>query len=105
MAKFILDKHTTSLTDRLHCHVAVKKTNTKHYLVVVFIQHDDNLSHVVELRDSTEVIHGTLPLLVLLLLSYKFTHTQPQLQCLPPSEKHSQFYKTRVYFLTSSKPP
>lgn len=48
-----------------------KNKSTKLYLIVVLIQHDDNLSHIVEFRDSTEVIHGTLPLLVLLLLSHK----------------------------------
>lgn len=48
-----------------------KNESTKLYLIVVLIQHDDNLSHIVEFRDSTEVIHGTLPLLVLLLLSQR----------------------------------
>lgn len=46
------------------------------HLIVVLIQHDDNLSHVVELGDSTEVIHGTLPLLVVLLLLHMYTDTQ-----------------------------
>lgn len=65
-----------------------KNKSTKLYLIVVLIQHDDNLSHIVEFRDSTEVIHGTLPLLVLLLLSQTQTKTQVQLS--PSSEKHSK---------------
>lgn len=63
-----------------------KNKSTELYLIVVLIQHDDNLSHIVEFRDSTEVIHGTLPLLVLLLLSQTQTKTQVQLS--PSSEKH-----------------
>ncbi len=54
-----------------------------HYLIVVLIQHDDNLSHVVEFRDSTEVIHGTLPLLVLLLLSQTHRHRKPRVNFFP----------------------
>lgn len=65
-----------------------KNKSTKLYLIVVLIQHDDNLSHIVEFRDSTEVIHGTLPLLVLLLLSQTQTKTQVQLSS--SSEKHSK---------------
>lgn len=38
------------------------------HLIVVLVQHDDNLGHVVQFRDGAEVIHGALPLLVLLLL-------------------------------------
>lgn len=47
-----------------------KQTETiKNNLIVVLIEHDDNLGHVVEFGDGAEVIHGSLPLLVLLLLS------------------------------------
>lgn len=38
------------------------------HLVVVFIQHDDDLSHIVELSDGAQVVHGLPPLPVLLLL-------------------------------------
>lgn len=65
VAKFTLQK----LTQKMAAYD--KNKSTKLYLIVVLIQHDDNLSHIVEFRDSTEVIHGTLPLLVLLLLSHK----------------------------------
>lgn len=41
-------------------------------LIVVFIQHNDYLCHVVEFSHSTQVVHCLLPLLVLLLL----IHTQ-----------------------------
>ena len=39
------------------------------YLGRVLIHHDDNLSHVVEFRDPTDVVHRSRPLLVSLLLS------------------------------------
>lgn len=38
------------------------------HLIVVFIQHDDDLRHVVEFSDSAQVLHGLSPLPVLLLL-------------------------------------
>lgn len=82
VAKFTLQK----LTQKMAAYD--KNKSTKLYLIVVLIQHDDNLSHIVEFRDSTEVIHGTLPLLVLLLLSQTQTKTQVQLS--PSSEKHSK---------------
>lgn len=54
------------------------------HLVVVLVQHDDDLGHVVEFRDGAEVIHGALPLLVLLLLPNKtYTHTHTQTESLP----------------------
>lgn len=37
-------------------------------LIVILIQHDDYLSHVVEFSYSTQVVHGLFPLLVFLLL-------------------------------------
>lgn len=82
VAKFTLQK----LTQKMAAYD--KNKSTKLYLIVVLIQHDDNLSHIVEFRDSTEVIHGTLPLLVLLLLSQTQTKTQVQLSS--SSEKHSK---------------
>lgn len=41
------------------------------HLVVVLIEHDDDLCHVVEFRDGSQVVHGSLPLLVLLLLRHR----------------------------------
>lgn len=38
------------------------------HLIVVFIQHDDDLRHVVEFSDGAQVLHGLSPLPVLLLL-------------------------------------
>lgn len=71
------------------------------HLIVVLVQHDDNLSHVVELGDSTEVIHGTLPLLVLLLLLH--THTQTYTDFVPPLKTFKA--QPDRHLLTSSKPP
>lgn len=53
--------------------------HTHHYLVVVLIQHDNYLGHVVEFRNGTKVVHCPLPLLVLLLLSH--THTNYWIEC------------------------
>lgn len=60
------------------------------HLVVVLVQHDDNLGHVVEFGDGAEVIHGTLPLLVLLLLPHKThtsTHTEPPIDLVSPERR------------------
>ena len=44
------------------------------HLVVVLVEHDNNLGHVVQLWDSTQIVHGSLPLLVFVFLIY--THKQ-----------------------------
>lgn len=48
------------------------------HLCVVFIEHDDNLGHVVELRDGTKVSQSSLPLCILGFLS-----NTKRRQCLP----------------------
>lgn len=79
----------------------------KHYLIIVLVEHDDNLSHVVEFRHGTEIIHGTLPLLIVLLL----LHTNKSifgLNVANRSTSNSLIIVTsleHLHALTSSKPP
>lgn len=47
---------------------ADERVESAGHLIVVFIQHDDDLCHVVELSDGVKVLHGLSPLPVLLLL-------------------------------------
>lgn len=90
-------------------HQRVKKTNSPAggrapHLVVVLVQHDDNLGHVVEFRDGAEVIHGTLPLLVLLLLPHQ-THTESPPLTLTEDSQESGIAEYFPAGLTSSRPP
>lgn len=48
------------------------------HLVVVLVEHDNNLGHVVQLWDSTQIVHGSLPLLVFVLLIYIYIYTHKQ---------------------------
>lgn len=43
-------------------------------LIVVLVQHDDDLRHVVELGHGAQVVHGLFPLPVLLLLQHATHH-------------------------------
>lgn len=54
----------------------MEKKGRKGNLIVVLIEHDNDLGHVVELRDGAEVIHSSLPLRILLLLSHTTQETK-----------------------------
>ena len=46
----------------------------------VLVEHDDDLSHVVELADHTDVLHGSAPLLVLA-LEAELSTRGPRFRC------------------------
>lgn len=71
-------------------------------LIVVLIEHDNNLGHVVELRDGAEVVHSSLPLRILLLLlrnHQKHKHNSASARC------NLLLVSPADWSLTSSSPP
>lgn len=54
-------KEATKLSTKSWCHIS--------YLVIVLIQHNNNLCHIVEFGYSAEVVHSLLPLFIFLLLN------------------------------------
>lgn len=60
-------------------------------LVVVFIQHNHDLCHIVQFSHSTQVVHGLFPLLVLLLLKHLinvlFKHSNNKTWSMLPGHK------------------